>query len=119
MCSGEISLLPSNREDALAPGRNTGIDSFYFPEGRHVFAMAMLCITRRLLQEFFPLAEVKISSCGQIPSSGVAVFEAVFENSTTARTDTHARTHNVTHTHTHTHTPVSYTHLTLPTTAEV
>ena len=28
-------------------------------------------------------------------------------------------THKHTHTHTHTHTPVSYTHLTLPTNAEV
>ena len=31
----------------------------------------------------------------------------------------YAHTHTHTHTHTHKHTPVSYTHLTLPTTAEV
>ena len=38
---------------------------------------------------------------------------------THTHTNTHTHTHTQTHTYTHTHTPVSYTHLTLPTTVPV
>ena len=53
-----------------------------------------------------------------LPRGGFALFsKSVYEDPINVITHTHAHMHA--HAHTHTHTPVSYTHLTLPTTAEV
>ena len=79
--------------------------------------------------EYFFLVSVivvcRISFCfEQVYSMQSSLLGAISKHahthsSTHARTHAHTRTHTHTRTRTHTHTPVSYTHLTLPTSLRV
>ena len=60
--------------------------------------------------------------CGTITDQTYVCEYSQFDSATHEahlHTHTHTHTHTRKHTHTHTHTPVSYTHLTLPTTSRV